>query len=81
MKNLTKNNERITVMKLVNTDVAAYDLFKVIRAEVAVGDLTLRYDYAIGDRFVADFAGFSFGHLQKFNPLLLAKVIKNFQVG
>lgn len=80
IRQLSNNLERIILIKLLNTDVKVYDFFKVIQVDLAMGDLLLHYDYAIGDRFIIDLAGLTLGHLQKFNPVLLAKGAKIFMV-
>lgn len=68
------------MIKLLNKDVALFDLFQVAKVNVAIGELLLHYDYAIGDRFIIDYGGLTLGHLQKFNPLLIAKLSKIFKV-
>ncbi|RZC37481.1 CRAL TRIO domain containing protein [Asbolus verrucosus] len=79
MPKLTPNLERINVMKLTNPDPDQYNIFNVVKANLAIGELTLQYDYAVGDRFIVDFADFSLKHLTKVNLVILAKDVTLFE--
>lgn len=72
--------ERLIFVKYLNPDPALHDYHRAIRTLVAIADLMLRYDYSVGDRFVVDYQGLTFGHVQKLNPLLATKITKILQV-
>ncbi|RZC38351.1 alpha-tocopherol transfer protein-like [Asbolus verrucosus] len=79
MPRLTPSLERINILKLKNADLDQYDIYKVIKTDLAIGQLALQYDYAVGDRFIVDFEGFTLGHLTKFYPVPLAKHVTLFE--
>ncbi|XP_044262689.1 alpha-tocopherol transfer protein-like [Tribolium madens] len=70
---LTKNCERIVIMKLINPDPKAIDVVKTLKLTLAISELMLRYDGGLGIRFLMDFKDFTLSHLATFNPLVLMR--------
>ncbi|RZC37480.1 CRAL TRIO domain containing protein, partial [Asbolus verrucosus] len=79
MPKLTPDLERINIMKLMNSDPNRFSIYDAVKCNLAIEELALQYDYAVGDRFVVDYADFSLQHLTKFNPVVLAKNITLFE--
>ncbi|KAJ3643781.1 hypothetical protein Zmor_026469 [Zophobas morio] len=75
MPKLTPNYERVFIMKLINTDIEAYDIIEITKLELAVTEVTMQYDDSIGVRYVIDFAGFTLKHLAKWNPVVIHKLV------
>lgn len=75
LKNLNENFERVVLASIYNPDLAQYDIMKVIKFELAIEDLCLKYDYSAGTRYVVDMNNMGFGHITKMNPILLTKHI------
>ncbi|RZC36694.1 CRAL TRIO domain containing protein, partial [Asbolus verrucosus] len=79
MPKLTPDLERINIMKLMNSDPNQFSIYDAVKCNLAIEELALQYDYAVGDRFVVDYADFSLQHLTKLNPVVLAKNITLFE--
>mgnify|MGYP005986095065 FL=1 len=67
-------------MKLINTDIEAYDIIEITKLELAVTEVTMQYDDSIGVRYVIDFAGFTLKHLAKWNPVVIHKLVTLIEV-
>lgn len=80
MPKLTSNLERVIVWKLRSSDPNDYDIINIVKYNLLLFEILIRKDYAVGDRFVADFTGHTAATIARNNPFIVSKFISLYQV-
>lgn len=73
---LTDKQERIMVYKLIDSDPALFSFTDLAIFLLAIVDISLKYDYAVGERLVHDWSGIEMGHFPKLDFSVLTKLNK-----
>lgn len=76
---LTPNLERVIIWKL-RSDPNDYDIISIVKYNLLLFEILIRNDYAVGDRFVADFTGHTASTIARNNPLIISKFLSLYQV-
>ncbi|XP_044260261.1 alpha-tocopherol transfer protein-like [Tribolium madens] len=76
---LTPNLERVIVWKLRSSDPNDYDIISIVKYNLLLFEVLIRNDYAVGDRFVADFTGHTAATIARNNPLIISKFLSLYQ--
>ncbi|RZC35692.1 CRAL TRIO domain containing protein [Asbolus verrucosus] len=66
MPKLSPNLERIVVIKMINPNPDHYDIYKFCKINLAVEEMSLHYDYAIGEAYSCRILGFEFINFPSF---------------
>jgi len=72
---LTPNLERVIVWKLKNSDHKDYDLTSIGKYNLLLFEILIRNDYAVGDRFIADFTGHTASSITRNNPIIISRFL------
>lgn len=76
MPNLTDKQERIIVYKLSDSNPQLFNFRDLAIFILAIVDISMTHDYALGERVVFDWSGIDMGHFPKLDLSMLSNINK-----